>query len=116
MASKLSDIKKFKMFVKEINYQKPLEFASQIINDYCFKNPEDSVVFLNSKADDQENYLSYLGLFSRQKITGNNFDDLKKTIENSKDQWFGYLAYENLHHFEKIKKTKKSYLKVFISS
>jgi para-aminobenzoate synthetase component 1 len=110
MASKLSAIKKFKMFVKEINYQKPLEFASQIINDYCFKNPEDSFVFLNSKADDQENYLSYLGLFSRQKITGNNFNDLKKTIENSKDPWFGYLAYENLHHFEKIKKTKKSFI------
>jgi len=110
MESELLAIKKFKMFAKEITYQDPLKFVSKIFDNYCFDNPEDSLVFLHCKADDQENYLSYLAIFLRQKITGNDFSKLKKTIENSTHQWFGYLAYENLHHFEKIKKTKKSFI------
>lgn len=99
------------MFVKEINYQDPLKFASQIIDNYCLKFPKNNIAFLHSgSSSDEQNNFSYLAIFLQQKIIGNDFDLLKKTIENSSEKWFGFLSYETLHHFEKITKTKKSFI------
>ncbi len=97
------------MFSKKIPWQDPLIFAQKIIDNYSLKNPQDSFVFLYSGLNDVvKNSLSYLAIFSKEKLITDDFINAKKIIKNSTQKWFGYFSYELAQEFENIIKTNKS--------
>ena len=94
---------------KKISWQDPVIFAQKIANNYSQENLCDSFVFLNSGLSDYKNKsISYLAIFSKEKLITNDFFLAKKIIRASKQKWFGYFSYELAHQFENLQITSQS--------
>lgn len=90
-----------------LEWQNPLDFAKKIADNY----KGESWAFLYSGLNKEVgNSFSYIALFPKKEIIENNFLAAEKTLKNSKEKWFGYLSYELAQDFEKITKTKKSFV------
>ncbi len=88
---------------KEINWFEPLTFAKKIADNYR----EKSWAFLYSGLNNEvKNSKSYIALFPKDELISDDFSKIK----TSKEKWFGYLSYELGRQFEKLPKTKKSYI------
>ncbi len=104
-----------KMQKKQIlPWQNPLDFAKKISENYG----DESWIFLYSALSDKiKNSFSYIALFPQKKIVTDDFFAAEKIIKNSDEKWFGYLSYEVAEAFEKLPKTKKSFVnlpKIFL--
>jgi len=85
----------------------PLKLAEIISQNH----KEDSWAFLYSGLSNEvKNSRSYIALFANQTICDNDFFAAQKIIKNSDKKWFGYFSYEVAHDFEKLPKTKKSFI------
>lgn len=95
-------------------WQNPLDFAKKISENYG----DESWIFLYSALGAKiKNSVSYIALFPQKKIVTDDFFAAEKTIKNSDEKWFGYLSYEVAEAFEKLPKTKKSFVnlpKIFL--
>ncbi len=88
---------------KETSWFDPLTFAKKIADNYN----EKSWVFLYSALSNEvRNSKSYIALFPKAELISDDFFKIK----SSKEKWFGYLSYEIGRQFEKLPKTKKSYI------
>jgi para-aminobenzoate synthetase component 1 len=97
------------MLSKKISWQDPIIFAQRIANNYSQENPHDSLVFLNSQlSDNKDKSISYLAIFSKEKLITDDFFMAKKVISDSKQKWFGYFSYEIANQFENFQKTNQS--------
>jgi len=95
------------MQIKHLKYIDPLKLAEIISQNYAEKN----WVFLYSALNNNiKNSLSFIALFPQKEIVANDFSAAKKAILASKKKWFGYLSYEVARQFEKLPKTKKSFI------
>jgi len=86
-----------------LDWQDPLLFAQKIADNYC----DESWCFLHSGRSAAK---SFLALFPQKKIVCESFFEAEKILKNSSKKWFGYFAYEVAQDFEKIPKTKKSFI------
>ena len=95
-------------------WQNPLDFAKKISENYG----DESWIFLYSTLSNKiKNSFSYIALFPQKKIVTDDFFAAEKIIKSSDKKWFGYLSYEIAEAFEKLPKTKKSFVnlpKIFL--
>lgn len=90
-----------------LKWQNPLDFAQKIADNY----DDASWIFLYSGlAKETDKAISYIALFPQKKIICDDFLSAEKVLKNSQEKWFGYLSYELAQDFEKITKTKKSFV------
>jgi para-aminobenzoate synthetase component 1 len=95
------------MQIKKLPFTDPLKFAEKISANYGEKN----WVFLYSAlSKDVKSSSSLIALFPKEEIITESFKDAEKIIPQSKRRWFGYLSYELGRQFEKLPKTKKSFI------
>lgn len=95
------------MQIKHLKYIEPLKLAEIIADNYGEKN----WVFLYSALNvDVKNSSSFIAVFPCEEIISDDFSAVKKTVLGSKKKWFGYLSYEVARQFEKLPKTKKSFI------
>jgi len=95
-----------KLTTKNISWQNPCELAQKIAANY-----DKSWIFLYSGLNDKiKNSTSSIALFPCEKIICDNFSAAEKILKNSDKKWFGYLSYEVGQDFEKLPKTKKSFI------
>lgn len=98
---------------KEIPWLEPLEFTSKIIDNYQIYHSYDNFAFLHSSlASSTENLISYLALFSKEKLITNDFNHAKSIITNSNEKWFGYIGYEVARQFENFHETNQSLIEM----
>lgn len=98
----------------KLKWQNPLDFAQEISNNY---GDEDWCLLYSGLSEDVKNSHSYIALFPQEKIVTDDFFAAEKIIKNSDKKWFGYLSYEVAEAFEKLPKTKKSFVdlpKIFL--
>ncbi len=89
----------------KLNWQKPLDLAQKIAENYT----GDSFVFLYSALSEAvKNSTSQIALFAQEKIICDDFAHAEKILKSSDKKWFGYLAYEVGGEFENLPKTKKT--------
>lgn len=86
-----------------LNWQDPLLLAQKIADNYH----DESWCFLYSGRSAAK---SFLALFPQKKIICESFFEAEKILKNSSEKWFGYLSYEVAQNFEKLPKTKKSFI------
>jgi len=99
------------MLFKKISWQNPLTFTQKIIDNYAIGNPDDNFVFLYSGLNEiVKNSLSYLAIFSKEKLITDDFFYAQKIIRNSQQKWFGYFSYELASQFENISPTIESHI------
>ena len=92
---------------QKLSWQNPLEFAEKIAKNYS----DESWIFLYSGLNNKiKNSHSYIALFPQEKIICDDFFAAEKKIKSSDKKWFGYLSYELGSDFEKLPKTKKSFI------
>lgn len=85
----------------------PLKLAEIISQNYR----EESWAFLYSGLHKEvKKSVSYIGIFPHEKIVTEDFFTLEKTIKSSDKKWFGYLSYEVSEQFEKLPKSKDSFI------
>ncbi|MCE3254838.1 MAG: hypothetical protein K0R25_332 [Rickettsiaceae bacterium] len=91
----------------KLNWLNPLDLAYKIsISDY-----KQNWVFLYSGLNKKiRNSKSYIGLYPQKEIISDNFNELEDVIQNSQDQWLGYLSYNLKNQLENLKTDKKSLL------
>ena len=90
------------MLTKNLKWQDPLKLAQKIANNY-----DKNWVFLYSAlSKDVKNSTSYLALFPQKELIEDDF----LAIKNDQEKYFGYLSYELGSEFEKMPKTKNSYI------
>jgi anthranilate/para-aminobenzoate synthase component I len=95
------------MQIKSLRFTDPLKFAEKISANYGAKK----WVFLYSAlSDDVKNSSSFIALFPQEEIICDSFSKAQKHISKSNKKWFGYLSYEVGGEFEKLPKTKKSFI------
>lgn len=91
----------------KINWQEPLDFAQKIADNY----QEDYWSFLYSGLNKTiKKSTSQIALFAQEIICCDNFFEAEKIILSGNKTWFGYFAYEVGQDFEKLPKTKKSFI------
>jgi para-aminobenzoate synthetase component 1 len=91
---------------KNLKWLEPLELAQRISHNYQEKN----WVFLYSALHKKiKNSRSYIALFAKDEIVSDDFSKIEKKIKND-EKWLGYLSYELVQDFEKLPKTKKSFI------
>jgi para-aminobenzoate synthetase component 1 len=99
------------MLSKKIPWQNPLPFAQKIIDNYAIENPDDNFVFLYSGLNEVvKNSITYLAIFSKEKLITDDFFYAQKIIKNSSQKWFGYFSYELASQFENISSTLQSHI------
>lgn len=86
-----------------LSWQDPLTLAQKVADNYR----GESWAFLYSGRDAKK---SYLAVFPKKKLVCENFFEAEKILKSSKEKWFGYLSYEVGADFEKLIKTKKSFI------
>lgn len=91
----------------QINWIEPLDFAEIISANY---STNDWILLYSGLSEDNRNSTSYIALFPKKKIITDDFFAAKKLVEKSEKKWFGYLSYEVGAQFEKMLKTKKSFI------
>ena len=121
---------------KKITWQEPLKLAEKIAANYG----DESWCFLYSGLSNEvKNSYSYIALFPQQKIVSDDFSDIQNSFTHlsslaqstedlmsssskltkssslsdlrmTDEKWFGYLSYELGQDFEKLPKTKKSFI------
>lgn len=95
------------MQIKTLKYIDPLKLAEIISQNYAQKN----WVFLYSAlSENVKNSSSFIALFPKEELICDDFLAAKKAVLNSNKKWFGYLSYEVARQFEKLPKTKKSFI------
>ena len=95
------------MQIREIKFTNPLKFAEKISANY----PKEDWVFLYSGlSKDVKNSSSTIALFPKDQIITDDFKEAEKTVLNSGEKWFGYLSYELGEQFEKLPKSKNSFI------
>jgi len=95
------------MQIKDLRWLEPLKLAEKIAANYGDRN----WVFLYSALNkDVKNSSSFIAIFPREEIVGQNFKQAEKVILESNKKWFGYLSYELGRQFEKLPKTKDSFI------
>ncbi len=92
---------------KKISWQDPLILAKKIAANY---HDEAWILLYSGLNDKVKNSTSYLALFPREKIICDDFFAAEKKLKNSEKKWFGYFSYEVAHAFEKLPKTKNSFI------
>ncbi len=91
----------------KLKWQNPLNFAQKVSDNYR----DESWIFLYSGLSDKiKNSHSYIALFPEEKLITDNFCEAKRIVESSNKKWFGYLSYEVAQDFEKLPKSKKSFI------
>lgn len=95
------------MQIKKIKFQNPLTFAEKIAQNYKQK---DWVFLYSALNNDVKNSISTIALFPKNQIIENDFNKAKNSIKKIGGKWFGYLSYELGNSFEKLPKTKKSFI------
>ncbi len=91
----------------KIDWLDPLNFAQKIAANYA----DESWIFLYSALNNKvKNSSSYIAIFPEEKIICDDFFSAEKIIKSSDKKWFGYFAYEVGNEFEKLPKTKKSFV------
>lgn len=95
------------MQIKALKYIDPLKLAEIIANNYGKK---DWVFLYSALSENVKNSSSFIALFPQDKIVSDDFFAAKNAILNSNKKWFGYLSYEVAQQFEKLIKTKNSFI------
>jgi len=91
----------------KIDWLDPLNFAQKVAANYS----EESWILLYSGLNNKiKNSSSYIAVFPEEKIICDDFSSAEKIIKSSDKKWFGYFAYEVGSEFEKLPKTKKSFV------
>ncbi len=95
-------------------WQNPLDFAKKISENY---GDESWILLYSALSEKIKNSFSYIALFPQKKIVTDDFFAAEKILKNSDEKWFGYWSYEVAEAFEKLPKTKKSFVdlpKIFL--
>jgi aminodeoxychorismate synthase component I len=91
----------------KLPWQNPLNFAQKIADNY---RGEDWIFLYSGLNDEVKNSSSYVALFPKEKIIADDFLAAEKILRTDSKKWFGYLSYELARDFEKLPKTKKSFI------
>ncbi|MFT6259072.1 MAG: para-aminobenzoate synthetase component 1 [Rickettsiales bacterium] len=92
---------------KTIEWICPLELAVQISNSTYKEN----WIFLYSGLFEQiPNSKSYIGLYPKNEIISDDFNDLERSLKESDEKYFGYLGYELKNCLEDLKNSEKSFI------
>jgi para-aminobenzoate synthetase component 1 len=97
-----------------LGWQNPLNFAQKISDNY---GDEDWCFLYSGLSGEIKNSYSHIALFPQKKIVTEDFFAAEKILKNSDEKWFGYLSYEVAEAFEKLPRTKKSFVdlpKIFL--
>ena len=90
-----------------LDWINPLDFASKIADNYTNQN----WIFRYSGLSEQvPGSISQIALFAQEEIISDNFSEAQNIIQNSDDEWLGYLSYELGQNFETLPKTQKSFI------
>lgn len=92
--------------MKKIPWQDPLVLAQKVAGNY----DDDWILLYSGLHHKIKKSFSYLALFPQEKIVTDDFSLLRKKLRNDDKRWFGYLSYELAQDFEKLPKTKKSFV------
>jgi para-aminobenzoate synthetase component I len=94
---------------KKITWQDPLELAQKISDNYGDKN---WCVLYSGCNKEVKNSHSYIAIFPQKQLICDDFFAAEKILKNRSEKWFGYLSYELMQDFEKVVKTKKSFINI----
>ncbi len=92
---------------KMLKWQDPLKFAEKISYNYGDRNWAFLYSSLNKST---KNSYSYIALFPKKEIVSDDFLSILEVTKKDQNKWFGFLSYELAQDFEKLPKTKKSFI------
>jgi anthranilate/para-aminobenzoate synthase component I len=92
---------------QNLSWENPLKFAEKIADNY---HGGDWIFLYSGLNEKVKNSTSYIALFPQEKIICDDFSSAEKKIKKSEKKWFGYFSYEVARDFEKLPKTKNSFI------
>lgn len=95
------------MSEKKINWIDPLILSQKIADNYLDQN---WVLLYSGLNKTIKNSFSYIALFPKKEIISDDFSSQEKILNSDQKKWFGYLSYELGSDFEKLPKTKNSFI------